>query len=247
MTGYTETKKFIKDTIEKTLKDGFKQVVVVFFVDDIETEWTKIRATFKKPPVDFIPSETRTGCFMPPCEGKPGYIFIKNNDSGCEFYRTAFHELQHAIDFFVFWKLFDNNSDALVNSKLYPYFMIYTEYNATYKGYYEYLKIIYPEAATRLDITEQIDFYYNSYTDTSMLVNKFQYVNHTLNYLARIKAFQKLLGDEYDINESVRCIDDGDFFLPLFNCMQQEPKDLMWYEEYYNKLNRYINGGTDNE
>lgn len=238
----TDLQEQIKSSLESSFEQFTGEKVIVEYVSDVDIRAKEIQKEIGVTMCNAYEANHYTGSFLPATDKSPSYILIQEDRKDNMDIMTAFHEMQHAVEYTMFLNIFFNKDrNKMVESKIYPTFQIYSEFSATRVGIANYLTFVEHSELSKKDFADCIiETYYNDYCKFNGIVNKYQLVIHTFQYLGVLYGVKDII-ENFDIDAEINCIKYLTEFEELFSLVENFTFDIKWFEEF-NKVAREFIG-----
>ena len=127
----TDLQEQIKSSLESSFEQFTGEKVIVEYVSDVDIRAKEIQKEIGVTMCNAYEANHYTGSFLPATDKSPSYILIQEDRKDNMDIMTAFHEMQHAVEYTMFLNIFFNKDrNKMVESKIYPTFQIYSEFSA---------------------------------------------------------------------------------------------------------------------
>ena len=133
----------IKSILESLFEEITGEKILVEYVANVDEKVKEIQKQIGVTMHNVYEAIHYTGSFLPATENSCCYIIIQEDRKDNLDIMTAFHEIQHALEYTMFLNcIYNKNRQQMIDSKMYQTFQIYSEYSATRTGISNYLKYV---------------------------------------------------------------------------------------------------------
>lgn len=215
--------------------------IIVEFVADINERSQEITSVDNENWTNVYESESYTGSFIRETDRHPSYILIQSGRTQENIVRTAFHEMRHAIDFYVLLKLMDDDIDKMTKSEIMPMFQVYSEYEAEKFGIEHFLKYCLLDLDKHKKTQEVLELNKEVYKDTRGIKYKYHFLVHSVQYLAVLTACQEYDAD-FDFDGEIAQMDYLFELTEVFNMLldKETTRDLTWFYQFDKISRKYV-------
>ena len=236
-----DTQKQIKLMLETRFEEFTKEKLVVEYVTDVYAKAKEIEKQIDITMRDVYETSHYTGMFIPAIGSSPFYILIQEGRNDHLDIMTAFHEWQHAVEYFLLLNCcFDRDHDQMIHSKIYPTFQIYSEFSATRKGILHYLNFVeYSNMTKKERATCLVNHYRNIYPNFEDITNKYQLIIHTLQYLGMLFGVKDAVED-FDIDNEICLIEYLKDFEKIFDLLHEFAFEYDWFIAFDKAIREFI-------
>lgn len=231
----------IKKCIENTTKEIFSKKIIVEFVSNVSARAKEITEIDSQRWSNVYESKKFTGYFVHETENHCSYILIDSNRSHEDMLITAYHEMKHMIDFYMFLKIFDGDMNKMINSNINKTFNIYSEYEAVMFGYVHFLKMCLLDKDKKYKTKLLIRKTKLIYEDMEQIENKYQFLIHSIQYFGVLMACKEF-DDFFDFDKEIAEMDSILELIPIFNMLKNTSKirNYEWFVDFDSKCRKYI-------
>lgn len=237
----TEVQEQIKSILESSFEHVTGEKIIVEYVTDVSARANEIQTQSGVNMRDVYEATQYTGVFIPATDNSCSYILIQEYRNDNLDIMTAFHEMQHAIEYIMLLNcIFEKNRQRMIDSSVYPTFQIYSEFSATRTGISKYLTFVNHSDMSQDEFANcLVDTYRRDYLDFSNITTRYQLVIHTMQYLGVLVGVKDVIKD-FDLDSEIYCIKYLDEFQDIFDLLNSFAFNYNWFETFDKVAREFI-------
>lgn len=237
----TKEQQCIKNNMEQMFYNFFGEKIEIEYVDDVKSSVESFLQEYGLNMREANSANVLTGSFLPATSRTNHKIFIKRERNDCLDVMTAFHEIQHAIDYVkLLREVFYCDQEKMKNSELYESFQLFSEYNAVRFGIKNYLQLVEKENMTKTELAQLLlDGSRKTFLDYSTIHNRWQLAFHIFEYLGAVHAVKELFYNmDLQEYESLLEQDNAKYIIDAISSFEFSED---WFSFFNLRIRKFVN------